>query len=281
MQKKTVLSLSAIGFHKISYLEWSSSKAERTIVCAHGLTRNSRDFDILAEQLSEDARVICPDLIGRGESTWFSDAHHYNQPQYLIDMTALIARLDVESLTWIGTSLGGLLGMYLAAQDNSPITALILNDVGPVVPRSAMARIAKYAGNSVNFPNLDTAQQYVRRIFASGEELSDEIWNNITLHSVIQKSDGSYTLAYDPKVSSSMFKLWFTGVHLWSIWERIRCPVLVLWGAESDVLLPETIEKMRRSGPKIDVIKIPNCGHTPSLRTQDQIDAIRNWLRQH
>jgi pimeloyl-ACP methyl ester carboxylesterase len=282
MQKKSFLSLSSAGFHKVSYVEWGSADSERTILCGHGLTRNGRDFDLMAKQLSTDARVVCPDLIGRGDSAWLANAHLYNQAQYLIDMTALIARLNVDSITWVGTSLGGLLGMYLASQENSPITALILNDVGPVVPRAAIARIAKYAGGGeATFPNLDAAEEYIRRIFASGENLSDEIWSNLTLQSVRQKSNGSYTLAYDPKVSSSMFKFWFTGVHLWPIWERIRCPVLVLWGAKSDVLLPETIERMQKSGPKTDVIKIPNCGHAPSLMTRDQIDIINNWLQKH
>lgn len=281
MQKKSFLSLSTAGFHKISYVEWGSVDAKRTIICSHGLTRNARDFDFLAAQLSMNVRVICPDLFGRGESSWAADAHLYNQPQYLIDMTALIARLNVDSVTWIGTSLGGLLGMYLASQVNSPINSLILNDVGPVVPRAAIARIAKYAGTDTTFPNLDAAEQYMRRVFASGENLSDEIWRNLTLHSVKQQPDGSYMLAYDPKVSSSMLKFWFTGVHLWPVWERIRCPVLVMWGAKSDVLLSETIDRMNRSGPKIDVAKISNCGHAPSLMTQDQVDIINNWLQKH
>lgn len=281
MQKKSFLSLSSAGFHKVSYFEWGSVTAERTVICCHGLTRNARDFDFLAEQLSANLRIICPDLIGRGDSDWVTDAHLYNQAQYLIDMTALIARLEVDSITWLGTSLGGLLGMYLASQDNSPITSLILNDVGPVVPRSAIARIAKYAGNDNVFQDLDAAEQYMRRIFASGESLSDEIWKNLTLHSVKQQSNGSYILAYDPKVSSSMFKFWFTGIHLWPIWERIKCPVLILWGAESDILLSETIERMGRSGPQIDVVKIPNCGHAPSLMTQAQVDIISRWLQKH
>lgn len=281
MQKKSFLSLSPLGFHKVAYVEWGSSNAERTIVCVHGLTRNSRDFDILAEQLSKDARVICPDIVGRGESTWFSDPHHYNQAQYLIDLTALIARLNVNSLTWIGTSMGGLLGMYLASQVNSPITALILNDVGPVIPRAAIARIAKYAGNYVEFSTIDAAEQYLRNVFACGEKLSDTVWENLTLHSVIQKPDGTYILAYDPKVTSGMHKLWFTGIHLWPVWNSIRCPVLTLRGATSDVLLPETVDQMRRSGPKTDVIEIPNCGHTPMLMTPEQINIISDWLQQH
>ncbi len=281
MQKKSFLSLSPLGFHKVAYVEWGSNNAEHTIVCVHGLTRNSRDFDILAEQLSQNFRVICPDIVGRGESTWFADPHYYNQAQYIIDLTALIARLGVNSLTWIGTSMGGLLGMYLASQANSPIKALILNDVGPVIPRAAIARIAKYAGNYVEFTNLDIAQQYLRNYFACGDQLSDTIWNNLTLHSVIQKSDGTYKLAYDPKVSTGMHKLWFTGVHLWPVWNNIRCPVLALRGARSDVLLPETIQQMCKSGPKTDVVEIPNCGHAPMLMTQDQIDIIRDWLQQH
>jgi pimeloyl-ACP methyl ester carboxylesterase len=281
MQKKSLLSLSTAGFHNVSYVEWGSSNSKRTILCGHGMTRNGRDFDLMASQLSTNSRVVCPDLIGRGDSTWFADSHLYNQAQYLIDMTALIARLDVTSITWVGTSLGGLLGMYLASQQNSPITSLILNDVGPVVPRSAIARIAKYAAGDVTFPNLDVAQQYMRRIFATGEDLSDEVWCNLTQHSVKLQPDGSYALAYDPKVSSSMFKFWFTGVHLWPIWERIKCPVLILWGANSDVLLPETVERMCKSGPQIEVVKIPNCGHAPSLMAKDQIDIIGNWLEKY
>ncbi len=277
--QKSFLSLSSVGFHKVSYVEWGSKEFERTIICGHGLTRNGRDFDFLAEQLSAHSRVVCPDLIGRGDSAWLADAHLYNQAQYLIDMAALIARLEVDSVTWIGTSLGGLLGMYLASQENSPISCLILNDVGPVVPRSAIGRMALYAGNQETFQDLDAAQQYLRKIFANGENLSDEVWKNLTLHSVKQKSNGSFILAYDPKVGAGALKYWFTGVHLWPIWERIRCPVLVLWGEKSDVLIAETVDKMSKSGPKFDLVKIANCSHAPSLMTQDQVNIISNWLQ--
>lgn len=281
MQKKSFLSLSPLGFHKVAYTEWGSNNAARTIICVHGLTRNSRDFDILAAELSKNARVICPDIVGRGESTWFVDPQYYNQAQYLVDLTALIALLGVDSLTWIGTSMGGLLGMYLAAQANSPIQALVLNDVGPVIPRAAIARIAKYACDSQEFFNLEEAQQFFKNRCSCGDQLSDTVWNNLTLHSVMQKPDGSYKLAYDPKVSNGMHKLWFTGLHLWPVWNSISCPVLTLRGARSDVLLPETVAQMRRSGPKTDVVEIPDCGHTPMLMTPDQITIISDWLQQH
>lgn len=280
MEKKSLLSLSPIGFHKIAYMEWGSIDAPRTIICVPGLTRNSRDFDILAQELGvrNNARIICPDLPGRGESAWLGDSRYYNHQQYIIDLTALIARLNVASVTWIGTSIGGLLGMYLAAQINTPIDSLVLNDVGPVIPRAAVARISKYTKKNKNFLNLDAAQNYLRSIYGSGEKLSDNIWQQITLNSVIQQQDGSFALAYDPKIVRNIPKFLFFDIKLWGLWKRINCPVLVLRGQYSDVLLKTTSEQMREIGPKTEIVEIHNCGHAPMLMTQDQIKIISNWL---
>lgn len=281
MQKKSLLSLNPAGFHKIAYTEWGCVTAPRTLICVGGLTRNSRDFDMLAQELiaQQHIRVICPDLPGRGASDWFANARSYTHQQYLIDLVALIARLNVPAVTWLGTSMGGVLGMYLAAQNNSPINALILNDVGAVIPRAAIKRIAKYTKKVPNFLDLNAAQNYLRSTYANGGPLTAAMWQHITEHSVVQQADGSFTLAYDPKIVRSMPNfLWFD-IKLWDLWNSIKCPALVLRAQQSDVLLKSTADQMLHTGTKTTVVEIANCGHAPMLMTPDQIAIINNWLK--
>jgi pimeloyl-ACP methyl ester carboxylesterase len=280
MQQKNLLSISTAGFHKIAYTEWGDAKAKQTILCVHGLTRNSRDFDQLAARLSVSARVACPDLIGRGASDWLSNPALYNQAQYVYDLTALIARLDVDSLIWVGTSLGGLLGMYIAAQPNTPIKALVLNDVGPLVSHHGLSRIMKYAKHENKFSSLLDVEKFLRNLYQTQEPISDELWRYKAQISAKQLPDGNYTLAYDPHVTKAPFKLWFTDINLWYLWDKIKCPVLVLRGQNSDILSAETLTKMSITGPKATTKVIPGCGHAPMLMTDDQIDIVSSWLSQ-
>lgn len=236
MQQKSLLCLSTAGFHKIAYTEWGDPNARQTIVCCHGLTRNSRDFDALAAQLSKHARVVCPDIVGRGDSDWLSDPTQYSYPQYCADMNALIARLDVDQLDWIGTSMGGLIGMTLAAQAKTPLRRLIVNDVGPFVPKAALQRIANYIGLDSCFLSIDAIEAYMRKIFASFGPLNDKQWQHIAKHSHRLRPDGSFTLAYDPAIAVNV-KMAVQDWDLWSIWDRITIPTLALRGAESDLLL--------------------------------------------
>lgn len=278
-QLRDFLSINPLGFHKISYTEWGNVPNHKTVLCMHGLTRNGRDFDYLAQDLSSNYRVVCPDLAGRGASDRLNNQHLYNQAQYATDLTALIARLDVQSLIWVGTSLGGALGMYLAAQPNTPIRALILNDIGPLISRSGLTRISKYTKQKQIFTSIDEAETYFRNAYNTTEQISAEQWRHLAECSVTKLENGQYTLAFDPAAATGIHKWWIPDINLWSIWSKIKCPVLVLRGEKSDILLKETTDQMQISGPKTTVFEIPGCGHAPMLMTKDQIEIIQNWLR--
>ncbi|SNS36941.1 MULTISPECIES: alpha/beta fold hydrolase [unclassified Azospirillum] len=278
---KNLLGLSATGFHKIAYREWGAGP--RTIVCVHGLTRNGRDFDRLAADLADTlkARVICPDVVGRGQSGRLVNPDHYGYPQYLADMAALIARLEVEHVDWIGTSMGGLIGMMLAAQPNSPIRRLVINDIGPFVPKAALERIGDYVGQDPVFADLTAAEQYFRDHYAGFGQLTAEQWLHMAQHSTDRQDDGSYRLAYDPGIAR-IFKIAPIGdVDLWALWQVIRQPTLVIRGALSDLLLAETAERMTAEGPKAQLYTVPDAGHAPALMAPDQIAVIRDFLSRH
>ena len=277
MQEKSFLGLSAVGFHRTVYYEWGSVDAPRTVVCVHGLTRNGRDFDHLAEALSGASRVACPDIVGRGRSDWLPSPELYGYPQYLADMTALLARLDVESIDWVGTSMGGLIGMMIAAQPRSPIRRLVLSDVGPFVPKAALERIAGYVGTDPSLPDVAALEALLREVSAPFG-LTDEQWRHLATHSVRHKPDGSVGLAYDPAIAHPLKTQPIEDVALWPIWDAIRCPVLLLHGEESDVLLHETAEEMGQRGPKAKVVHVPGIGHAPMMMDDAQIALVRDWL---
>lgn len=277
MKEKYLLGLSTGGFHRIAYTEWGRKKAP-PVVCVHGLSRNGRDFDYLARALESRHRVVCPDIVGRGASDWLEDKQHYTFPTYCADLTALIARLDSETIDWVGTSMGGMIGIVLAAQNRTPIRRLVLNDAGPFVPRAAPMRILGYIGKAPAFDSLATAEQYLREIFAPYGKLPDEHWAHMTRHSVRKQADGSYVLVYDPEIAAPMKAAPPADFDIWPLWERIRCPVLVLRGADSDVLLAETVARMRERGPDVEVVEFEGIGHAPSLMDPAQIDIVREWL---
>ena len=282
MDQKSFLSLTTSGFHRIAYTEWGRpKKGEPAVVCVHGLTRNGRDFDYLAAMLQHDGRrVACPDIVGRGKSEWLADKRHYTFATYCADFTALLARLDGESFDWIGTSLGGLIGMFMAAQPNSPIRRLVLNDAGPFIPKEAPRRMLSYVGTTPVFPTLDEAEQYLRKILEPYGILDDEQWAHLTNYSVRQRPDGQYETIYDPGIAVPMKSVPVADLNLWPVWDQIRCPVLVLRGAKSDVLLKETAEKMKTRGPKVTVVEFEGVGHAPPLLHARHIDVVRKWLLQ-
>src|SRR5216684_2457848 len=220
------------GFHRLAYWEWPGPKGARTLLCVHGLTRNGRDFDALAEALSATCRVVCPDVAGRGNSEWLGDPADYGYPVYLADMAALIARLDVEEVDWVGTSMGGLVGMLLAAQPGAPI-----------------------------------------------RPLSDAQWHHLATHSARAKPDGSLGFAYDPHIGDAFRAAEPADVDLWAAYDAVRCPTLVLRGADSDLLRRADAEAMTRRGPRARLVEFPGIGHAPALMAQDQIAAIREFLR--
>ena len=269
------------GLHRISYLEWGDPKNERVLICAHGLTRCARDFDTLAAAFSGHYRVVCPDVAGRGDSEWLTDPMLYQLPQYVSDMVTLIARIDVESVHWVGTSMGGLIGMALAAQPGTPVQKLVINDAGPVVTKISLERIATYVGMAPVFPDIAIAEKYIRAVSAAFGPHTDPEWRFLTEVVVRGNSDGSLRMHYDPKVSEPVRALMpEKDLELWPLWDAIRCPTLVLHGTQSDLLTRETCDKMTQRGPKAKVVEIAGVGHAPTLMHDDQIRIVRDFLLQ-
>ncbi|HET7923356.1 MAG TPA: alpha/beta hydrolase [Rhodanobacteraceae bacterium] len=279
MREDSFLGLSTGGFHRVAYTEWGDEHDERLAICVHGLTRNGRDFDELAMALQKKRRVACPDIVGRGRSDWLADKSQYNFITYCADMTAMLARLRGSSVDWIGTSMGGQIGMILAAQPNTPIGRLVLNDIGPFVPKEAPRRLLAYAATQpAPFASIADAERYIREIYAPFGKLSDAQWAHITRHSLKEIDGGRYALAYDPGIVEPLKDMQRADFHIWPLWDRIHCPVLVLRGKESDVLLESTLDEMKRRGPHIDVVEIDGVGHAPSLTDAKHVRTVRDWL---
>ena len=277
MREDSFLGLSAAGFHRVVYTEWGDPAAKRVVVCCHGLTRNGRDFDTLAERLSKTARVICPDVVGRGKSDWLGDPKLYGYPQYVADMSALIARLDVAQVDWIGTSMGGLIGMILAAQPKSPLRSLVMNDVGPFVPKAALQRIADYVGLDNRFSSLASVENHLRKAYAPFGPLTDAQWAHLTAHGCRSIGDGTYGLSYDPGIAANV-RLGVQDWDMWPLYDKITCPTMVIRGMDSDLLSESTAAEMARRGPKAQRLDIPGVGHAPALIDESQIAALEKWL---
>jgi pimeloyl-ACP methyl ester carboxylesterase len=270
------------GAHTLIYADWGEPSAKHVVVCVHGLTRNGRDFDILADRLVADlrVRVICPDIAGRGRSDWLKDPAAYAYSQYIADMTALITSLGIAQIDWIGTSMGGLIGMFLAAAPSTPIRTLVMNDVGPYVPKPALERIAGYIGLDERFDTLEALEAHLRRVHAPFGPLTDAQWAHLAAHGHRRRADGSYGLAYDPAIGINVrqgVKTW----DLWETWDKIACPTLVLRGAQSDLLGAEVATEMTRRGPKAELATFEGVGHAPGLMAEDQLETISQWLARH
>lgn len=265
------------GFHRIGYAEWGEAGNARVVLCVHGLTRNGRDFDQLAGALERQRRVLCPDVVGRGRSDWLGHKQDYGYPLYLSDMASLIARSGADEVDWVGTSMGGLIGMMLAAQPNSPIRRLVINDVGPFISRAAIERLASYVGKDSRFPGIEALEQYLRVVSASFGPLTDAQWRHLAVHSSRRCDDGSLRLAYDPAIGDA-FAMPPQDISLWPVWDAISCRTLLLRGRESDLLLRETAEEMTRRGPRARLVEFAGVGHAPMLMAEDQIAVVREFL---
>jgi len=270
---------SAAGLHRIAYREWGRADNPQVLVCVHGLGRCARDFDNLARAMSDRYRVVCPDVAGRGDSDWLADPRLYDIPLYVSDMVTLIARLDVEQVDWVGTSMGGLIGMALAALKNSPVARLVLNEAGPVVANASLERIATYFGKAPPLPSFQAAEQLIRAVSAPFGPHTDEEWRFLTEVVVRKNPDGSYRLHYDPKIAEAL-RAQITGKDLesWPTWDAVRCPTLVIRGAQSDLLSKETVRQMTQRGPKAKLVELPGIGHAPTLMHADQIALVREFL---
>ena len=272
------LSLGPHGFHRIAYTQWGNGHNKRVVICVHGATRNGRDFDQLAQDLSQDSRVACPDLAGRGHSHWLVDPADYALPLYAADMAAMIARLGVDQVDWIGTSLGGLVGMVLAAQPNSPINSLVINDIGPFVPHQALKPIADYVSKDQQFDDFEALKSYLMEIHAPFGKLTDPQWDHLARHSGRENEDGSWRQHYDPAIAVNFKKSATEDIDLWPVWEAVHCPVLILRGEESEVLPRAVAEEMLERGPAAELVEFPEVGHAPALMDEFQVDAVRHWL---
>jgi pimeloyl-ACP methyl ester carboxylesterase len=262
----------------LSYADWGSAGATRTVVCVHGLTRNGRDFDHLARVLAGDRRVICPDIAGRGLSDPLTDPEHYALPTYVAHMVQLLGLLGLDEVDWVGTSMGGLIGMGVAAMEASPIRRLVLNDIGPFLPKIALQRINSYLGLDLRFASLEALEAHLREIHAGFGPLTDAEWRHLAEHSAARREDGRFGLNYDQRLGQPMKTGPIEDVDLWPVWDQIRCPVLVLRGISSDLLLAETAAEMTRRGPRAEVVEVDGTGHAPALMATDQIAIVRSWL---
>jgi pimeloyl-ACP methyl ester carboxylesterase len=244
----------------------------------HGLGRNGRDFDVVAEALAPTHRVLAVDMPGRGMSDRLEDPDDYVFPTYLTTLTALIARSGASVVDWIGTSMGGLLGIVMAAQPKAPIRRLVVNDVGPQLEAAALARIGTYIGQDPTFATFAEIEAYLRQISAPFGPLSDAQWQYITQTNVRERPDGRWGLAYDPGIAVP-FRNAPAPPDLWPLWDAIRCPVLVLRGAQSDLLSATVAAEMAARGPKPRVIEFEGVGHAPMLLDPAQYSPVVDFLR--
>ncbi|WP_354675088.1 alpha/beta fold hydrolase [Cupriavidus alkaliphilus] len=278
--------ISPVGLHRMAYHEWGDPANPRVLVCAHGLTRTGRDFDAVARALCGDYRVVCPDVVGRGRSEWLADASGYVVPQYVSDMVTLIARLNVEKVDWFGTSMGGLIGMGLAGLPKSPVRKLLLNDVGPRIAPSAVERIGAYLGLPVRFKSFEEGLAYLQTISASFGRHSAEQWRelNAAILKPMQGADGlEWGLHYDPQLALPFRKSTPEAIAageaaLWRSFEAIEAPVLVVRGAQSDLLLRETVAEMVARGKHVSSVEVPDVGHAPTFVDPAQIAIVRQFF---
>lgn len=280
MREASLLCADSAGYHRVHYYEWGDAANPRIVICMHGLTRNGRDFDILAERLSADFRVICPDVAGRGKSEWLAVKTDYGYPQYIADTAALVARVTRSAdqrVSWVGTSMGGLVGMVIAARPGNPIARLVVNDAGMVVPKAALERLARYVGKEPLFPSLEALEAHIRYISAPFGPLTDAQWRHLTTHGAIRHADGRWGVRYDPAIGAA-FGGALADIDLTPFWKAITCPTLLIRGADSDILLRETADAMTVSGPKAKLVEFQGMGHAPMLMADDQVEAVHAFL---
>ena len=279
---RDVQCLDGSGLHRMAYWEWGDPANRRLLVCVHGLSRQGRDFDTLARHLCDVYRVVCPDVVGRGRSDFLADPMGYQIPAYVADMVTLLARLDATTVHWIGTSMGGLIGMGLASLPQTPISRLVLNDVGPTIEPSAIARIGSYLGAPIEWRSVDEAADYLLGISKGFGPHSREQWLALT-RPMLKPSGAGFKPHYDPAIAVP-----FKAVTperaaagealLWKSYDAIRCPTLLLRGAESDLLTRETAQAMGQRGPRAALREFAGVGHAPTLIDPEQVAAVREFL---
>ncbi|RJF98794.1 alpha/beta fold hydrolase [Noviherbaspirillum saxi] len=282
-QIKSVQCLSPGGLHKMAYKEWGDPANPKVLVCVHGVTRVSDDFDNLAAALCSEYRVVCPDVVGRGRSGRLVNPQHYQVAQYVSDMVTLLARLNADAVHWIGTSMGGLIGMGLSALKDSPVQKLVLNDIGPTLKPVAIARIGEYIGQDVRFATFEEGVRYIREISLPFGLHSDQEWLKLASDVLRQDADGKWIRHYDLNISVPFKSVSPESAKqgealLWATYDAIACPTMLIRGAESDLVSMEVAETMQARGPKAKLVELPGVGHAPTLMHDDQIAIIKNFL---
>jgi pimeloyl-ACP methyl ester carboxylesterase len=249
-------------------------------VCAHGYSGNARDFDFLARELAKDARVICADVAGRGESDWLPSALAYHFGQFLADFRSLLVHVGVKEVDWIGTSMGGLLGLLLASQPGSPIRRLVMNDVGAFVPLEALQRIGRNLQAPERFASLSEVEAHLRRTHRDWGEIDERQWAHLVRHGA-RRVEGGYRLHYDPRITHLVHPLPVaTGLFFWSAWYRVRCPVLLVRGEHSEVFPASVAATMLDAKPQAELVEIAGAGHAPALMSDVEIAIVRDFMEQ-
>lgn len=280
--------------HRVGYWEWNQTGQvdhPHVIVCVHGLTRQGRDFDVLAQVLSHHARVICPDIAGRGQSDWLADPMAYGVPQYAFDMLVLLtqvhAQYPIAQLDWVGTSMGGLIGMAVAGTPDLalpvPIRRLLLNDVGPRLEWSALQRIGTYVGESPRFASVEEGAAWLRVQSADFGPHTDAQWLALSEPMLRPGPEGGFVLHYDPKIAVPMQGMTQEQVVqgealLWNLYDAITAQTLVLRGAKSDLLTAQTVQEMAQRGPKAHSATLEGVGHAPTLVQPEQVALVKEFL---
>lgn len=264
----------------MAYTEWGAPENPDVVLCVHGLTRNGRDFDTLAAQLAARHRVVCPDIVGRGRSDRLADYRGYGFAQYVADCITLIARLDVERVAWVGTSMGGVIGMMIAALPGTPIARFVINDVGPVIGRAGIERIGRGVGTRTEFDSFEEGVAYVADVSKTFGPHTPEQWRMLCEHVVLRQDDGKWRVHYDPRIGDAAREdlARSPAGDLWPVWDAIRCPTLLLRGAESDLLEAEVAQAMTTRGPRASLVTYPGVGHAPTLIHPDQMKDVVSFI---
>lgn len=281
----------AHGGHRMAYWQWGRPDASHVVLCVHGLSRQGRDFDTLAQALlargGDSLRVVCPDVVGRGQSDWLKDPRGYQVPAYAADMGVLLQTLQPATLDWVGTSMGGLIGMALAGQPQLPfpIRKLVLNDVGPTISWQAIERIGTYLGDPLRFASVEEAAEALRRISIGFGPHTQAQWLALTrpMLKPAPEGDGRLMLHYDPAIAIPFRALTpessaQSEVVLWQLYDAIRAQTLLLRGTESDLFARETAQAMTQRGPRAGLVEFAGVGHAPTLVAEDQVRAVCDFL---
>ena len=249
VRERSVQCIGPHGLHRMAYTEWGDPDNPKVLICVHGLTRNGRDFDQLAQALAKHYRVVCPDVVGRGRSDWLGVKTDYGFPLYVSDM-----------------------------QPHTPISRLVLNDVGPVITAASLRRIGEYVGRAPKFPSMDAAETWIRTVSAPFGPLSDDQWKHLTRYSV-RPVEGGFSMVYDPGIGD-VFRASpiVAAVDLWDAYRAVRCPTLAIRGAESDLLERSILLKMAETGPKARIEEVAGVGHAPMFMDEVQIALVRDFL---